>query len=137
MKLQRVPKVGEKFHFFEDGKSGPSRHYIVKIVDVKKFEDVDDELKERIRDEQETCDWLYAPETDYVITGLVPGDVQYFIRTDDGGWFSIGYITAGRLDIDGSRYRNIKSWWTPENGYIEDYDKLSGLTEEDLEGVIG
>ena len=96
----RVPKVGEKFHFFDDGKSSPSRHYIVTITDVKNFDDLSETLQNEIKEEQKQCYWLYAKETDYVLKGVLnDSEIEplYFIRTTDGEWFSIG-SWGGELD---------------------------------------
>ena len=36
--MDNVPEVGKKYHFFDDGKISPSRHYIAQveqIIDMK------------------------------------------------------------------------------------------------------
>jgi hypothetical protein len=38
---------------------------------------------------------------------------QYFVRTKDGGWFSLGWF-GSRLDIDGSLYEKMKEWYNVE-----------------------
>ena len=140
----RVPKVGEKFHFFDDGKSSPSRHYIATITDVKKFDDLSETLQNEIKEEQKQCYWLYAKETDYVLKGVLNNsniEPLYFIRTTDGRWFSIGFW-AGKLDIDGFKFKTIIDdefkYFNYKTRYEAEYayNKQSGLTLEDLEGVI-
>lgn len=140
----RVPKVGEKFHFFDDGKSSPSRHYIVTITDVKKFDDLSETLQNEIKEEQKECYWLYAKETDYVLRGILnDSDIEplNFIRTTDGGWFSIGFW-GGELDIDGFRFKEIIDDEFKYFGYQTRYEaeytynKQSGLTAKDLKGVV-
>lgn len=39
MKVDKVPKVGDKHHFFDDGKMSESRHYIAEVVDVITLEE--------------------------------------------------------------------------------------------------
>ena len=110
LQLSRVPNCGERFHFFDDGKTSPSRHFIVEIDKVISWDQVhsEDLLKEIIT-EQKDCNWLYAPVTDYIIHGQLLGtgiEPLWFIRTKDGGWFSIGFW-AGELDIDGSKFKEV------------------------------
>ena len=140
----RVPKVGEKFHFFDDGKSSPSRHYIVTITDVKQFDDLSETLQNEIKEEQKQCYWLYAKETDCVLKGVLnDSDIEplYFIRTTDGEWFSIGFW-AGELDIDGFKFKEIIDdefkYFNYKTRYEAEYtyNKQSGLTKEDLKGVV-
>jgi hypothetical protein len=54
------------------------------------------------------CYWLYAPETDYFIKAEYDDEEEpaYFVRTKDGGWFSLGFFGA-RLDTDGSLYSKM------------------------------
>ena len=149
LQLSRVPNCGERFHFFDDGKTSPSRHFIVEIDRVISWDQVhsEDLLKEIIT-EQKDCNWLYAPVTDYVIHGQLLGtgiEPLWFIRTNEGGWFSIGFW-AGELDIDGSKFKEViddqfkyfkdsegwKSWEDAKNWYNEKSD----CTDEMLKNVI-
>lgn len=149
LQLSRVPNCGERFHFFDDGKTSPSRHFIVEIDRVISWDQVhsEDLLKEIIT-EQKDCNWLYAPVTDYVIHGQLLGtgiEPLWFIRTKDGGWFSIGFW-AGELDIDGLKFKEViddqfkyfkdiegwKSWEDAKNWY----NKKSDCTDEMLKNII-
>jgi hypothetical protein len=104
-KEQPIPEVGKEYHIFDDGKIRPSRHYIAKILEIIPFEECKDEdLLESWRDEVETCYWLFATETDYFVKAEYDDEMSYFVRTIDGGWFSLGF-GASRLDIDGSLYK--------------------------------
>ena len=70
MNKQPLPELGKRYHFFEDGKSGPGRHYIVEITKIIPFEAVTDgELLDTYNVEVEEADFLYAPETDYFVYG--------------------------------------------------------------------
>ena len=104
-KEQPVPEVGKKYHIFDDGKIRPSRHSITTIAEVIPFADFkDEEILEAWHEEVEDNYWLFAQETDYFIRGTFEkDDDQYFVRTVDGGWFSLGWF-GSRLDIDGVRY---------------------------------
>lgn len=116
-KEQPVPEVGREYHIFDDGKVRPSRHNICKICKVIPFDECDDlGLLEAWRDEVSRAYWLFSPETDYFVNGVVKREdgifeIHYFVRTLDGGWFSIDYPkswTASRLDIDGSLFKMLE-----------------------------
>lgn len=132
MNKQSLPKIGKRYHFFEDGKSGPSRHYIIEVTNVVPFEAVTDgELLDVYDTEVKEGDFLYAPETDYFVYGrkvlsdntLDMEDEFIFIRTNYGGWFSFGHwFEDGQLDVDNSNYNNIIKYWEQ---YNKDYDEIS------------
>ena len=106
-KLQPVPEVGKEYHAFDDGKIKPSRHYITKILEVIPFAECkDNALMSDWAEEVTECYWLYANETDYFIKAECDDTVEYFVRTKDGGWFSLGWF-ASRLDVDGSLYNKM------------------------------
>lgn len=37
MDKKPLPEIGKKYHFFDDGKTGPSRHYIAEILELIPF----------------------------------------------------------------------------------------------------
>ena len=116
-KLQPVPEVGKEYNAFDDGKIRPSRLEHVKIVEVIPFNECTDQtLVATWKREVEECYWLYAEETDYFIkANCVQPDIgaQWFVRTVDGGWFSIGWW-GSRLDIDGELYKKMKENYNVE-----------------------
>lgn len=132
MNKQPLPELGKRYHFFEDGKSGPSRHYIIEITEIIPFEEmIDEELLDTYDAEVEEADFLYAPETDYFVYGrkvlsdnvLDMEDEFIFIRTNYGGWFSFGHLFEdGQLDVDNSKYNEIIEYWKQNDG---DYDEVS------------
>lgn len=132
MNKQPLPELGKRYHFFEDGKSGPSRHYIIEITEIIPFEEmIDGELLDIYDAEVEEADFLYAPETDYFIYGrkvlldntLDMEDEFIFIRTNYGGWFSFGHwFEDGQLDVDSSKYNEIVEYWEQDD---RDYDEAS------------
>lgn len=132
MNKQPLPEIGKRYHFFEDGKSGPGRHYIIEITNIIPFESITDgELLDAYNAEVEECDFLYAPETDYFIYGrkVLPNntldteDEFIFIRTYYDGWFSFGHLFEdGQLDVDSSKYNEIVEYWKQGN---RDYDEAS------------
>ena len=105
-KLQPVPEVGKEYYAFDDGKIRPSRLEVVKIVELIPFDKADEELINEWKQNIEECYWLYATETDYFVKGEWDDETSYFVRTEDGGWFSLGWF-GSRLDIDGSLYENM------------------------------
>ena len=131
MNKQVLPEVGKRYHFFEDGKSGPSRHFIIEVTNIIPFENITDgELLDAYDAEVEECDFLYAPETDYFIYGrkvlednTLDEEDFIFIRTDYGGWFSFGHLfDDGLLDVDSSKYSAIAEYWEQDG---RDYDEAS------------
>ena len=128
MNKQPLPELGKRYHFFEDGKSGPSRHYIVEITKVVPRRRMKDEdILANWRAEVNGCDWLYDKKTDYFVFGkivLTPTELDseefIFARTQDGGWFSFSNgFWDGELDVDSSKYNEIIKDWP-------DYDSRAG-----------
>ena len=114
-KLQPVPEVGKEYHIFDDGKIRPSRHYVAKIQkliypdEVYEITALYNAWEEQVRE----CYWLFAQDTDYFVMAESDYDEKplYFVRTEDGGWFSLDYPggwMGARLDIDGSLYEKMK-----------------------------
>lgn len=114
--LQPVPEVGKEYHIFDDGKISPSRHFIAKITKVLPFEKVADPESQLYKAWEENIKeayWLFAQDTDYFVKAESSYDENplFFVRTIDGGWFSIDYPNVwmgARLDIDGHLYEKMK-----------------------------
>ena len=132
--LKPVPEVGKFYHFFDDGKTSPSRHYICKcerIITPEEAKNImitipgENSTKENpytetlnLYDhwhgrEMPLRDWLYATETDYFVECTCPNyddNNLWFVRTKDGGWFSMdiqSWWQSGRLDIDNKIFDGI------------------------------
>lgn len=113
---QPVPEVGKEYHIFDDGKISPSRHFIAKITKVLPFEKVADPESQLYKAWEENIKeayWLFAQDTDYFVKAESSYDENplFFVRTIDGGWFSIDYPNVwmgARLDIDGHLYEKMK-----------------------------
>ena len=132
----RVPQVGEKLHFFDDGKVGDSRHYMavvthvltpeqakcVFVVDAISFSEshfIDFEENKSLSlldvhaEEVKCCDWIFADQTDYFIACSIPefdNHIIWFVRKKDGGWFSMDIQSdwqGGYLDVDGECYQRM------------------------------
>lgn len=131
MQMENEVKIGDFYHFWDDGKTSPSRHYICKcesIISLEEAEnlffyskywadDDEDEVKlslvEIWEKNKEQSDWLYNEETPYFIVCSCPQfdeNLLYFCQTKDGDWFSMDVETwwqSGLLDIDGQTYKNV------------------------------
>lgn len=128
MQTKTLPKVGEYYHFFDDGKTSVGRHYIARVerlipkdeakgmmFSFLKDEDMPqyDFLYDHYKEQVEHCPWLYANDTDYFVECSIPKyceDSVYFVRTKDGGWFSIDVTEcwqSGRLDVTGGIYNTL------------------------------
>jgi hypothetical protein len=114
-KLQPVPEVEKEYHIFDDGKISPSRHYIAKITKVLPFDKVvnpESQLYKAWEENIKEAYWLFAQDTDYFVKAESSYDENplFFVRTTDGGWFSIDYPNCwmgARLDIDGELYKSM------------------------------
>lgn len=119
-KWQPVPEVGKEYHIFDDDKIRPSRHYLASITNIISFEEcTDTELQTAWKENVKEAYWLFATETDYFVkvASDFDKDPLYFVRTVDGGWFSIDYPgtwMGARLDIDGSLYEKMKEYYNVE-----------------------
>lgn len=130
-KLEPIPEVGKYYHFFDDGKLSPSRHYICRVERLLSKEEANDimvevpywnpitnedetvtiTLLERWQKEKESADFLYSEDTDYFVEVSCPEydkNNLYAVRTKGGGWFTIdvqSFWQAGRLDVTGKTYK--------------------------------
>ena len=139
-KLLPIPTVGEYYHFWDDGKSAVSRHYIAKVeriisIDEAKvlmFDALDEDeqpikmsLYEIWEQETKSCYWLYATETECFVECSIPkydDNFIYFSRTKDGGWFSFGttgWWQSGQLDVNKEKFNAIIEY---HRKYPEDSD---------------
>ena len=120
--MKPVPELNKEYHIFDDGKIKPSRHYTCTITDIIPFNEcIDSLLLEAWEREVRQCCWLYEKETDYFIKATSDFDDHplYFVRTIDGGWFSIDYPNlwmSARLDIDGKLYAQMVKWYGEDKG---------------------
>jgi hypothetical protein len=116
-KEQPVPEVGKEYHIFDDGKISPSRHYIAKVVEIISPEDAKDitGLLEAWECDKFDCNWLFAETTDYFVRAKSDSydlNSLYFVRTLDGGWFSLDFPNVwmgARLDVDGELYKSMNA----------------------------
>lgn len=108
-KEQPIPKVEDKHHYFDDGKISRARHGECIILEVIPFSKISEVILDLWKKEVGECHRLYNSTTDYFIKASCEDDPNdmYFVRTLDGGWFSMGYW-ASRLDsIEGDLYNKM------------------------------
>lgn len=133
----RVPYVGEKLHFFDDGKVSDCRHYMAVVthvltpeqakymyVDKRAFcesHSIEFDYNKKLSlldihaEEVKNTDWLFADQTDYFIACSIPefdDHIIWFVRSkgQDQGWFSMDIQSnwqGGRLDVDGEIYKRM------------------------------
>ena len=100
-----IPKIGEKYYYFDDGKINLSRRYEILVTGVIPF---NEEISEVINDWQKRVKQshhLFSPQTDFFVKGYVinQGHELIFVRTMNNDWFSFNnYMWDGILDIDGN-----------------------------------
>jgi len=99
--MKEVPKINKKYICFDDGKIRESRRFEVVVTEVTLFKEIDKDTLATWEQEIQDINWLYSSQTDYFIKAMYETDEYIFIRTLDGGWFSMGFY-GSRLDIDGS-----------------------------------
>lgn len=111
------PEIEKEYHFWDDGKVSPSRHYICKVVDIISLEQAKDimleftqfdymcdyfsppfeeVIKMSLYDiwmyQKESCDWVFADETPYFVKISIPtydDNDLYCACMKGGGWFSL------------------------------------------------
>lgn len=136
--LMPIPIVGEFYHFWDDGKSSVGRHYIAKCEEIISLEEAKTLFADVEGDDGEPtiislydtwvlekhfCDFLYAKDTDCIVKCSIPkydDDPIYFVRTVDGGWFSIDFTNSwqgGRLDVTGEKYNSIIKFYEEDTKY--------------------
>lgn len=110
--MKQIPEIGKEYNAFDDGKIRPSRLYKVLVKAIIPFTEIDQKTKELWELEVEQCYWLYNKETDYfIITDNYEDEdqIEVFVRTKDGGWFSMGeFLGGGRLDVDEELFECMK-----------------------------
>lgn len=141
--MQPVPEVGKEYHFWDDGKSGPGRHYICRVEEIitakqaKKIEvEYCDELislydlwKHEIDNHRNSdgfrvigngvssepgTPWLYAEDTDYFVRISCP-------VYDENDLWAVRTVWGGWYTM------NIQSWW--QGGDID-------VTGEKFESIV-
>jgi hypothetical protein len=81
-----------------------------KIPTAKEFIEINSEnYSLQWETEKKDCHWIYADKTDFFIKTWNGEELEYFVRTKDGGWFSMGYMNSGRLDVDGSLTKSLET----------------------------
>lgn len=132
-----IPEIGKEYHFFDDGKTSVSRHYICRCEriitpeEAKKITfDLDDgeiTLYDIWKDESLKCGFLFAKDTDFFVEVSCPiydDNNLWAVRTKDGGWFTLDMQSSwqgGRLDVNGEIFDGVIKFWN-EEGDIEMID---------------
>lgn len=142
---QNIPVIGELYHFFDDGKTSSSRHYIAKveeIIDIEKAKDInvdyflkDDEpwvntlydvWQREVKECQTYNKGLFLEKTDKVIKCNIPNyddNFIYFVRSKYG-WFSLNInsgLQGGILDVDGNMFEGIISYYIDNKYDVSHY----------------
>ena len=137
IEFQPVPEVGKFYHFFDDGKTSTSRHYICKVEriitpeeakhilvkvpsDIQSIEndgelvyDLIDLYKHWHENQMPNHNWLYNINTDYFIEISCPTfdkNNLWAVRTKDGGWFTMdieSFWQSGRIDVTEEIFKNV------------------------------
>ena len=144
--LKQVPEVGKIYHFWDDGKTSDSRHYLARCDEIIYIKDARNIKVKRDGKEMSLLDiwisektnhpWIMQRTTDYIIKCSIPvydNDPIYFARSTDGGWFSMnvtGWWQSGILDIDDSIYNSII-----DECYNNGWD-YTGYTNAKYENII-
>lgn len=106
-----IPKINNKYTYFDDGKINDSRKDIVEIKEIVSFDDIDIGTLELWKQEVIDCYWLYNEITDFFVKGYLEEFKQEvtFVRCKENGWFSLGWW-GGRLDIDGTLNKGLEEY---------------------------
>lgn len=138
-----VPKEGQIYHAFDDGKITPSRHMLMKVVKVHDVNFIRPFLKACIAQEKEEHYWLFDGTTDYVVecewltdSSLCDHKDYYFIRTIHGKWFAMAvqnWMDGCELDVTGDLWEYLITEWK-EN--VLSPDKIEDFNEFVKENTI-
>ena len=144
--LKPIPEVGKEYHFWDDGKSSPARHYICRcerVIPYKEAKDIKFTLKEYLppytkdaefkeyetnllkiwKKESGHCYWLFAEDTDCFVEISCPNyddNNLWAARTKDGGWFTLDIQSSwqgGEIDVTGEKYNRIIEELEDEGNY--------------------
>lgn len=94
-------KVGDVYNSYDDGKVRVSRQHVVRIVNIIPLKSAFPRTKEIVRKEIKDIDWLFDKvKHEVILTARDENNNKcMFLRTQDGGWFTMGLMSAGRLDV--------------------------------------
>lgn len=118
--MSPVPKIGHIYHAFDDGKVTPSRHMLMKVVDVYEYDHLKPWIKACVMWEKDEHYWLFDGMTDYVVKCewltdySVSNKEYYFIRTIHGGWFAMAvhsWMDGCELDTTGDIWNYLITEW--------------------------
>jgi hypothetical protein len=109
-----LPKIGQIYDYFDDGKIKESRRAKVLITKIVPFNEIDAETlalwEEEVSDDVRNNP-LYAKQTECFIFGKLTElkhEVIFVQTTREYEWFSLGYW-GGILDIDGHYAKLLES----------------------------
>lgn len=150
-KSRNIPIIGEKYHFFDDGKLGRSRHYVAIVEGIytskyirKKYPNVYRHWKYASADQSFYN--IHAYNTDYFVKCRIPDYDKHYIwfarssdrkvpkgKTGEGytGWFSFNvdsWWQGGRLDIERISWKNFVETWELDENKIDEYDESTWPT---------
>jgi hypothetical protein len=132
-------EIGKFYHFWDDGKSSISRHYLCKCEGIITLEESKELLFESYywneeydvsvaltlydiwTKNKEECPWLYAGDTPYFVViscSKYDDNLLYCAKTKDGTWFSM----------------NVQTWW--QSGLLDHEERKLKRIIEDLEDTI-
>ena len=102
-------KVGDRFNCYDDGKVRVSRQNVVTITNILSKSQWFPPLRKEIVRVKKEYDWLFDKVNHQVcLTGITEdGEHCKFLKTQDGGWYSIGCWDPGRLDVTGNLTKNL------------------------------
>ena len=142
MKKAALPNLNEIYSYFDDGKINMMRYGEVKIIkytDLTTLEIKNKDLYNTIKDECESCYWLFLPfnkQHDVVVGIDVFPDIgkynekHYFIRTKDGGWYgAAGDCDNAELDFYDNKKTDLFNIML-ENNFDNDINEFNKWKKE-------
>ncbi len=124
-KQQELPKVGEIYPCYDDGKIRENRRHMVKIEHIVKFDERDEYLDDlwqmeiKYWEEDEDVEFKgNKPTTDYFVLGTIVTDKEYnalfhdtvFTRSKQNEWFCL-LGNGGLLDMTQGYMQKYESTW--------------------------
>ncbi len=147
--LEPIPEVGKEYHFWDDGKKSPGRHYICRCERVipykeaknikftlkdyhypytedSEYEEYDTNLKDIWKQAVKDHSWVYSEDTDYFVEVSCPAYDEnnlWAARTKNGGWFTLNIQSdwqGGDIDVTGKAFQDTVSFYKE---MVEEYEK--------------
>lgn len=144
-----IPKVGEVYCHFDDGKRSVSRLFTSKILEIIPIEDCKTIMLHTVADDvydyidypesesemiekplydiwewnKEQYDWIFSDNTDYIIKAHINDEIanpNYYARMKNGSWFSMTVLNSMQGGWLDVNFEVLNLWKDDDDEIIKD-----------------